>query len=64
MKVRQLVPFRLRKSLKLAKKLYHYGFRGKIFHFLTSYLAKRQICSKFGCIVSSSQIVDHGYYRV
>ena len=42
----------------LLKKSCHYGFRDKIFNFLTSYLTDRQICSKIGSIVSSPQIVD------
>ena len=28
----------------LLKKLFHYGFCGKMFNFLTSYLTDRQIC--------------------
>ena len=40
------------------KKLYHNGFCGKIFNFLTSYLTDRQICSKIGSIAFSPQIVD------
>ena len=37
----------------LLKKLYHYGFRWKIFNFLTSFLTDRQICSKIGSSVFS-----------
>ena len=44
----------------LLKKSYHYQFRGKIFNFLTSYVADRQICSKICSTVSSPQIVDQG----
>ena len=44
----------------LLKKLYHYGFRGKIFNFLTLYLTDCQICSKTGSTVSSPQIVNQG----
>ena len=44
----------------LLKKLYYYGFREKIFNFLTSYLTESQICLKVGSIASSPQIVDLG----
>ena len=48
----------------LLKKFYYYGFREKILNFLTSYLTDRQICSKIGSIVSSSQMWTKGYQKV
>ena len=44
----------------LLKKLYHYGFRGKIFNFLKSYLADRKICTKLDGEVSSTCSVQYG----
>ena len=37
----------------LLQKLYHYGFRGKMFKLLTSYLSERHICVKIDGKVSS-----------
>ena len=42
------------------KKLYHYGFRGKIYELLTSYLADRQIMTKINEKKSAPRIIDHG----
>ena len=42
------------------QKLYHYGFRGKMFKLLTSYLSERYICVKIDGKVSSSRLLDHG----
>ena len=44
----------------LLKKLYHYGFRGKIYELLTSYLADRQIMTKINEKKSAPHIIDHG----
>ena len=44
----------------LLKKLYHYGFRGKIYELLTSYLADRQIMTKINDKKSAPRIIDHG----
>ena len=46
----------------LLKKLYHYGFRDKIFNFLKSYLADRKICTgtKLDGKVSSTCSVQYG----
>ena len=44
----------------LLQKLYHYGFRGKMFKLLTSYLSERYICVKIDGKVSSSRLLDHG----
>ena len=44
----------------LLKKLYHYGFRGKIFSFLNSYLAARRICIKTDEKISSPRLVENG----
>ena len=43
----------------LLKKLYHYGFRGKIFNVLKSYLADQKICTKLDGKVSTRS-VQHG----
>ena len=37
----------------LFQKLYHYGFRGKMFKLLTSYFSERYICVKINGKVSS-----------
>ena len=44
----------------LLQKLYHYGFRGKMFKLLASYLSERYICVKIDGKVSSSRLLDHG----
>ena len=44
----------------LLKKLYHYGFRGKIYELLTFYLADRQIMTKINEKKSAPRIIDHG----
>ena len=44
----------------LLQKLYHYGFRGKMFKLLTSYLSERYICVKIDGKVCSSRLLDHG----
>ena len=44
----------------LLKKLYHYGFRGKIFRFLNSYLVVHRICAKIDGKISSPRIVECG----
>ena len=47
----------------LHKKLYHNGFRGKIFNLLKSYLANRKICIKLDGKVSSPRSVQLDYIR-
>ena len=42
------------------QKLYHNGFRSKLFKLLISYLSKRHICVKTDKSVSSSRLLDHG----
>ena len=44
----------------LLKKLYHYGFRGKMFNLLSSYLSGRQICTKINDKLSSLRPVKYG----
>ena len=44
----------------LLKKLIHYGFRGKIYELLTSYLVDRQIMTKINDKKSAPRIIDHG----
>ena len=44
----------------LLKKLYHYGFPGKIYELLTSYLADRQIMTKINDKKSAPRMIDHG----
>ena len=44
----------------LLQKLYHYGFRSKMFKLLTSYLSECYICVKIDGKVSSSRLLDHG----
>ena len=44
----------------LLQKLYHYGFRDKMFKLLTSYLSERYIYVKIDGKVSSSRVSDHG----
>ena len=44
----------------LLKKLYHYGFRGKMFNLLSSYLSMRQICTKINDKLSSLRPVKYG----
>ena len=44
----------------LLKKLYQYGFRGKIFRFSNSYLAVRRICTKIDKKISSPGLVEYG----
>ena len=44
----------------LLKKLYHYGFRGKMFNLLSSYLSGRQICTKIDVKLSSLRPVKYG----
>ena len=44
----------------LLKKLYHYGFRGKMFNLLSSYLFGRQICIKNDDELSSLRPVKYG----
>ena len=43
-----------------SKKLYHYGFRGKMFNLLSSYLSGRQICTKINDKLSSLRPVKYG----
>jgi len=40
--------------------LYHYGFRGKIFTFLSSYFDGRKIQTKLNGKISSPRTIDHG----
>ena len=44
----------------LLKKLYHHGFRGKMFNLLSSYLSGRQICTKINDKLSSLRPVKYG----
>ena len=44
----------------LLKKLNHYGFCGKVFNFLKSYLADQKICTKLDGKVSSTRSVQYG----
>jgi len=40
--------------------LYHYGFRGKIFNLISSYLDGRKIETKLNGKISSPRTIDHG----
>ena len=44
----------------LLKKLYLYGFRGKLFRFLNSYLVLREICAKIDGKISSQRLIEYG----
>ena len=44
----------------ILQKLYHYGFRGKMFKLLISYLSERYICVKIDGKVFSSRLLYHG----
>ena len=44
----------------ILKKLYHYEFRGPIFNFLQSYLARRMICVKLEHKLSKPYVVEFG----